>query len=247
MTINHCIQGFSRLWPPGVATKVRKKRIKEKRHRLALPTLPSPIPSESLALTGDFRLGLDEEQRGAPVRPETREPNPQPSGGRVQTRSATLRPLQNNQLVAEGKVFQLQPCSSSKPRSDADQCEKEWSRHGRTRLTMSPEKINDFKMNEIIGRDRRERLRVGTFSQHAMETLTPLLFSLYWAGTEAVMLGAELLHPALSKPSWVRSGNQCPCKESQRNIDEHRSQGLAAECDPKYYGELPPSPSELLH
>jgi hypothetical protein len=65
-----------------------------------------------------------------------------------------MRPLQDCQLVAQGKVFQLQCCSSSKPRSDANQCGKQSSKHQVETLAAYPDKINDLNLNEVIGRDR---------------------------------------------------------------------------------------------
>jgi hypothetical protein len=65
-----------------------------------------------------------------------------------------MRPLQDCQLVAQGKVFQLQCCSSSKPRSDANQCGKQSSKHQVETLAAYPDKVNDLNLNEVIGRDK---------------------------------------------------------------------------------------------
>src|SRR5208337_570561 len=84
--------------------------------RLTVPTFPSPIPAESPALPGDYGFGLDDEQRRAPVRPEARRPSPRTQVPGFKTKPATLGALQNVQLLAQGKVFQLPRPSSTKPR-----------------------------------------------------------------------------------------------------------------------------------
>jgi len=79
-----------------------------------------------------------------------------------------MRPLQDCQLVAQGKVFQLQCCSSSKPRSDANQCGKQSSKHQVETLAAYPDKINDLNLNEVIGRDSEYNPQV-TYHQEVAE------------------------------------------------------------------------------
>jgi hypothetical protein len=56
--------------------------------------------------------------------------------------------------MAEGQVLHLQRCSSSKPRLEAEQYGKKWSKHGGETLTMAVDKINDFSPKRVFGTDR---------------------------------------------------------------------------------------------
>ena len=63
--------------------------------RFALPTLPSPVPTEPSSMPGDHRFGLYDKQRRAPLRPEAGEPRavgPRSSdeAGRAATSSGPL-------------------------------------------------------------------------------------------------------------------------------------------------------------
>lgn len=116
----------------------------------------APIPAESSMLPSNDCFGLHNKQRRAPLRPEARQPCPDKSVRRVQTKPAALRPLQDYQLVTQGKVFQLQRCSSSKPRSDAKQCGKQSTKHEIRTLTMCPNKIIILNLNEVIGSHSRD-------------------------------------------------------------------------------------------
>jgi hypothetical protein len=57
--------------------------------------------------------------------------------------------------VAKRQNLNLQRCARSEPRSDADQRGEKRSKHGPERITRALDKINDFNLNEIIGRDKR--------------------------------------------------------------------------------------------
>ena len=67
----------------------------------ALPTLPSPIPTEPSSMPGDDRFGLHEEQRRAPLRPKAAKPNPEQAVAGVETKPTALRPVEDRKLVAE--------------------------------------------------------------------------------------------------------------------------------------------------
>jgi hypothetical protein len=84
-------------------------------------TFPCPINPEPFAVPRDHRFGLHYEQRRASVGPEAGKPNPKQSVRGVRTKTATLRPLEDCQLVAESKNLNLQRCPGSEPRSDAKQ------------------------------------------------------------------------------------------------------------------------------
>jgi hypothetical protein len=55
--------------------------------------------------------------------------------------------------VAKNQDFNLQRCTRSKPRSDANNCREKRCNHESGRLTRALVKINHFKLNENIGRD----------------------------------------------------------------------------------------------
>lgn len=86
-----------------------------------LVTFPCPINPEPFSVPRDHRLGLHYEQRRAPVGPEAGKLNPKHSVRGVRTKTATLRPLEDCQLVAESKNLNLQRCPGSEPRADAKQ------------------------------------------------------------------------------------------------------------------------------
>ena len=60
--------------------------------------------------------------------------------------------------MAKSQDFNLQRCTTSQPRSDANNCREKRCNHESGRLTRALVKINHFKLNENIGRDRRLRL-----------------------------------------------------------------------------------------
>ncbi len=60
--------------------------------------------------------------------------------------------------MAKTQNLNLQRCARSEPRSDADKRGKKRSKHGPGRLTRALDKINDFNLNEIIGRDDQDIL-----------------------------------------------------------------------------------------
>ena len=66
-------------------------------------------------MPGDQSFGLNDHQGGLPTGPETREPNPHKSVGGAQTQPmATVGPLENGGLVAEGKDLGVQRSSRLK-------------------------------------------------------------------------------------------------------------------------------------
>ena len=94
------------------------------------PTLPGPIETESLAVPGDDRFRLHDKQRRAPLRPEARQPNPEQSVRRVQTKPVELRSLEDSYLVAESQDLDLQRGASAKPGGDTNDQGNEGSQHG---------------------------------------------------------------------------------------------------------------------
>lgn len=100
----------------------------------ATPTLPSPIEAKSLAMPGDDRLWLDQEQRRTPIVPQSGEPNPRDSIRPAKTQLVTAaRTLQDQELVAESKTL----CLQNDPGYESRLC-----------------KCNDFNANGLFGRDR---------------------------------------------------------------------------------------------
>src|SRR5215472_6281419 len=96
------------------------------------PTFPGPIETESLVVPGDYRFGLHDEQRRAPLRPEAREPNPEQSVRRVQTKPAPLRPPEDSYLMTESQDLNLQRGASAEPGAETNDRGKESSQHGGT-------------------------------------------------------------------------------------------------------------------
>jgi len=75
---------------------------------LAMPDLPGPEKSKSLAMPGYRGCGLDDVQRRAPAAPDPREENPKQTVGRGQLRPFSGGPLQVPNLVPASDVLQLQ-------------------------------------------------------------------------------------------------------------------------------------------
>jgi hypothetical protein len=139
-------------------------------------TLPTPIPAELLFACQATTVSGFTRSSAKRQFDQRRESQTQSSRSAESRRSRfTLRSLQDYQPVAQRKVFQLQRCSSSKPRSDADQRRKERSKHGLGRLATALDKVNDFRLNEIVGRDNSlpryrvtfVRVRIRCLSKHA--------------------------------------------------------------------------------
>src|SRR6266849_419308 len=74
----------------------------------AMPDLPGPEETKSLAVPGDRRRGLDDVQRRAPVAPNPGEEHPQQTVGGSQLRPFPGRALKDTDLVPESHVLQLQ-------------------------------------------------------------------------------------------------------------------------------------------
>src|SRR3954451_12263880 len=75
---------------------------------LPAPDFPSPVQTKALAMPGDDRLWLHDQQSGFPVRPELTEPDPHNPIDRPQLQPPRRRPAQHAELVPQGKILQAQ-------------------------------------------------------------------------------------------------------------------------------------------
>lgn len=76
--------------------------------RLAAADLPRPEEAKRLAVPGNDRFWLDDDQRRTPVCPNAGQPNPQESVSCVQRRALLRRALKNPDLMPECNIFELQ-------------------------------------------------------------------------------------------------------------------------------------------
>ena len=75
-------------------------------------TLPTPIEPKAFAVPRDHRFWFHDAKRRFPVRPNTREPNPEKTIKGRQLESPFLVPaLENEKLMAQGEDFCLQSSS----------------------------------------------------------------------------------------------------------------------------------------
>jgi hypothetical protein len=122
------------------------------RSSFTMATLPIPIQTKPLAMPGDDRLRLDQEQCRAPIVPQSRKPDPQDTVSPTETQpTATARTLQDQQLMPESK--DLSACRTARARKQSRR-EKStvrmvWEGY-RSRLC----KCNNFDENGVFGRDR---------------------------------------------------------------------------------------------
>jgi hypothetical protein len=93
--------------------------------------LPSPVESEALSMSRNHRLLLHYDQSGSPVSPQLGKPNPQQAVSSAQTNAmAVVRTLQDQELMAQGKDFNLQTCPSSEASWRGEKREDEKGKHG---------------------------------------------------------------------------------------------------------------------
>src|SRR6476620_12176612 len=79
------------------------------RSSFRMATLPIPIQSKPLAMPGDDRLRLDQEQCRAPIVPQSRKPDPQDTVSPTEAQpTPTARTLQEQKLMPERKNLCLQ-------------------------------------------------------------------------------------------------------------------------------------------
>jgi hypothetical protein len=72
-------------------------------------TLPTPIQPKALAVPRDHGFWFNDAERRFPVRPNTREPNPEKTINGRRLESPLLIPApENEKLVAQGENFRLQ-------------------------------------------------------------------------------------------------------------------------------------------
>jgi hypothetical protein len=84
------------------------------RSSFTMATLPIPIQTKPLAMPGDDRLRLDQEQCRAPIVPQSRKPDPQDTISPTETQPMpTSRTRQDQQLMPESKNLCLQNSASS--------------------------------------------------------------------------------------------------------------------------------------
>ena len=102
-----------------------------RRVTFATPTPPAPIKPKSLAMPGDDRRRLDDEQCRPPIAPQLRKPDQEDSVSPTETELLTApRTLQNQELMAKSKNLCLQSGAASKPISQTG----EESQHGLKKL-----------------------------------------------------------------------------------------------------------------
>ena len=78
---------------------------------------PSPIQLESLAVPPEFRFRLNDDERRSPVRPESRQPNPEDPISWTQIR-AFDRLLEHRHLLSQCQVLDSQPGFGNEHRSE---------------------------------------------------------------------------------------------------------------------------------
>ena len=88
---------------------------------LPVPGFPSQIRLEALAMPSNNGGGLDDDEHGTPISPESREPYPEDAVALPQSRTLGLV-LQDGKLLPEGMVLGGQPGLSSKqnPKENED-------------------------------------------------------------------------------------------------------------------------------
>jgi len=123
-----------------------------------MATLPPPVQSESLPVPGDHSFGLNYHQCGLPTIPQTREPNPQESVSNTQTQPmAAVEPLEDYELLAEGKYLGVQRCAGSESLSNRREQRDDDREHGIGKLYPTPFKFYWFNENGVFGRDRADQ------------------------------------------------------------------------------------------
>jgi hypothetical protein len=79
---------------------------------LATPDLPGPEQPEALAVPGDHRLRLNDDEGGAPIGPNPGQPCPEKAIGGGQFRPLH-RALEDGELVTQGEDLQLKGCTAT--------------------------------------------------------------------------------------------------------------------------------------
>jgi len=79
--------------------------------RLAKSDFPGPEETKALAMPGNDGLGLNDSQRGAPVAPHARHPDPEEAVYRSQPGTFSRGTLRHADLLPQGEVLQLEGCA----------------------------------------------------------------------------------------------------------------------------------------
>ena len=106
-----------------------------RRHRrssVTNPALPFPIQPKALAVSSDDGLGFHNAQRGAPIRPNSGEPDPDKSVARSQSQATvSVHALQQKKLMTECQVLSMQSGPSLKAAAKGEEQGSEKSREAR--------------------------------------------------------------------------------------------------------------------
>jgi hypothetical protein len=122
-----------------------------RRATFATPTPPAPIKPKSLAIPGDDRRRLDDEQSRPPIAPQLRKPDQEDSVSPTETGLlSAARTLQDQELMTKSKNLCLQSCATSEPISQTG----EGSQHGLKRLHVVALQMQWFQRVRVSCRDR---------------------------------------------------------------------------------------------
>src|ERR1700676_4534214 len=106
-------------------------------------------------MPGDDCLRSDDRQGGSPATSRTREPDPQQSISRRQTKAMTTTgSLENQELMPRGKNLSVQRCAGSKSLPNRRKERENDRDHGLSKLSRRPSKFNWVNENRVFGRHR---------------------------------------------------------------------------------------------
>jgi len=103
---NERVDGSRDSWPPGSAR----------------PTLPSPVELTPASMPPEDRVGLDDDERSAPSRPQVTKPRPEQPIDWPQPQAPTRPSLQDRQLMPQCDVLDLERRLALQARTQ--RCEK---------------------------------------------------------------------------------------------------------------------------
>jgi hypothetical protein len=104
------------------------------------PAFPFPIQAKALAVPSDDGLGLHNAQGGAPIGPNSGEPDPNESVARSQSQATVLvHALQHKKLMTECQVLRVQSRPSLKAAAKGEEQGSEEYEHSLAPYHASPQ------------------------------------------------------------------------------------------------------------
>jgi hypothetical protein len=125
-------------------------------------TLPAPEQAEGAAVPGNDGLGFDDDERCAPVAPDTGQPHPQQAVRLSEPQPLRPRPLQYLQLVPQRQHLQLQDGARARATSQGQREREEDGHDGGEAYAAVAGKINGINRNRLFSRHRLQNHAAAT-------------------------------------------------------------------------------------